>query len=505
MDILDPKKIIVIDDEQNLRDGAKRILSRMDFTVFLAPTGDKGLEIIEKEPIGIVLLDMKMPGMPGIDVLKKIMEMNRGIIVIVITGYATVETAIEAMKIGAYDFIPKPYEPDQLRIIVKRAKDALELKCKAEQLAEKQKRTLADLHTEKSRISTIIDSLPNGVIVTDNKGIAVLINPAFYQQLGIDPDIDIGRTIDHYINDKDLTNLVMDISKGKYIDYNDIPSLELNIDNEKFFLTKCRPVLGAKHECLGTVVNIVDISAIKALDNLKSEFMAKVSHELRSPLSTIHEQLAMVVKSMSHEMDRDDQYMLARAKEKTMGLITTVGDLLDLSRIEAEVAVKELVPVRVDDLLTNIVEFLKTRAQTKKQKLLLEVPDSGLPTMEADPSALESVFGNLITNAINYTQKEGEIKISADIIGNNIRIKVKDNGFGIEPKHMDKIFKKFYRVKNDKTRFITGTGLGLPIVKGIIDSMGGYIDVQSEVNKGTTFTVLLPLKNRLPFKLKPAQ
>ena len=494
MDILDPEKIIVIDDEQNLREGAKRILSRMDFTVFLAPTGDAGLEIIEKEPVGIVLLDMKMPGMPGMEVLKNIMAMERGIIVIVITGYATIETAIEAMKIGAYDFIPKPYEPDQLRIIVSRARDSIKLKQKADRLAEKQKRTLADLHTEKSRISTIINSLPNGVLVTDTKGIVVLINPTFYQQLDIDSAIGIGKSIDQYIDDKDLINLVMDISRGKYIDYNDIPSHELNINNEKFFLTKCRPILGERHECLGTVMNIVDISAIKALDNLKSEFMAKVSHELRSPLSTIHEQLAMVVKSMSNEMAEDDQYMLARAKEKTLGLISTVGDLLDLSRIEAEMSVKELVPIQIDDLLKNIVDFLRTRAETKKQTISLAIPDSPLPAMEADLTTMESVFGNLITNAINYTQEGGEIKVSADMAGNNIRVKVADNGFGIESKHMDKIFKRFYRVKNDKTRFITGTGLGLPIVKGIIDSIGGYIDVKSEVNKGTTFTVLLPLK-----------
>ncbi len=494
MNILDPEKIIVIDDEQNLREGAERILSRMDFTVFLAPTGDEGLEIIKNNPIGIVLLDMKMPGMPGMDVLKNIIAMERGIIVIVITGYATVETAIEAMKIGAYDFIPKPYEPDQLRIIVKRAKESLELKIKAESLAEKQKRTLADLHAEKSRIATIIESLPDGVIVTDINGVVVLINPAFYEQIGIDPSIGIGKTIDHYIQDENLVNLVMDISRGKYIDYNDIPSHELNIDNEKFFLTRCRPVLGERHECLGTVMNIVDISTIKALDNLKAEFMAKVSHELRSPLATIHEQLAMVVKSMSREMGEDDQYMLARAKEKTMGLITTVGDLLDLSRIEAASAVKETSTIQIEKLLTNIVDFLRARAEAKNQKIYLELPKKPMPSIEADSTAMESVFGNLITNAINYTQDGGEIRIIADMAGNNIRVRVKDNGFGIEPKYMDKIFKKFYRVKNDKTRFITGTGLGLPIVKGIIDSMGGYIDVKSEVNKGTVCTILLPLK-----------
>ncbi|MFO7751635.1 MAG: ATP-binding protein, partial [Desulfobacteraceae bacterium] len=100
---------------------------------------------------------------------------------------------------------------------------------------------------------------------------------------------------------------------------------------------------------------------------------------------------------------------------------------------------------------------------------------------------------------INYTQEGGTIQVKADITGNNIRVKVIDNGFGIEAKYIDKIFERFYRVKNDKTRFLTGTGLGLPIVKGIVDSMNGYIDVQSEENKGSTFTVILPLQQKDEF------
>jgi len=123
-----------------------------------------------------------------------------------------------------------------------------------------------------------------------------------------------------------------------------------------------------------------------------------------------------------------------------------------------------------------------------------EIKDAPLPTIMADPMALESVYGNLITNAINYTQTGGEIKVLLDMAGTNVRVIVKDNGYGIDAKYMDKIFEKFYRVKNENTRFITGTGLGLPIVKGIVDSLGGYIDVESETGKGTAFTVLLPIK-----------
>jgi len=493
----DFNKILVIDDEKSLRDGAERILTRMNHEVFLASRGEAGLAVLEGTNIGIILLDMKMPGMDGMEVLKRVMEMDRGILVIVITGYATVETAIEAMKLGAYDFIPKPYKPDQLRLIINRAAEALKLKQAAERLKSEQRQTLADLHMEKSRTRTIIESLPNGVLVTDPGGDVVLINPACRQHLDLEPDTPPGKDISHYIRDKEICTLVKDISRGKYIDYNDIPSQELSVNDEKYFLIRCRPVLGEKNQCLGTVVNIMDISTMRILDHLKSEFVAKVSHELRSPLSTIHEQLGMVLGGFQEEAGQEEQYMLSRAKEKTRGLISTIGDLLDLSRVEAGISVKESKPVHLDELLKNIADFLSARAEAKKQTLTVIVPDTPLPLIHADPMALESVFGNLITNAINYTPEGGRIEVKADLKGNNLRVMVRDNGFGIEARHVDKIFNRFYRVKNDKTRFITGTGLGLPIVKGIVDTLNGYIQVESEVNKGSTFTVIIPLKKEL--------
>ena len=490
----DTGKVLVIDDEQILRDGAERILKRMEFQVFKASRGEEGLKILEQEPVAIVLLDMKMPGIDGMEVLKRIIELDRGILVIVITGYATVETAIEAMKRGAYDFIPKPYEPDQLRIVVSRAREKMQLTLEAEKLEMERKRTLADLHTSQSRVHTIIESLPNGVLVTDTNGKVVLLNPAFKQHLGLAKELMPGGDIGAYIYDKELCKLIIDISRGKYVDFDDIPTHELNLDGGRFLLARSRPVLGEKRECLGAVTNIMDISAMKALDQLRSEFVAKVSHELRSPLSTIHEQLAMALNDMDEGASENEQYLLSRAKEKTKGLISTIGDLLDLSRIEAGIASKESKPVQVDELLKSIVDFLGAQAIAKKQSLTLEIKDAPLPSIMADPMALESVYGNLITNAINYTQTGGEIKVLLDMAGTNVRVIVKDNGYGIDAKYMDKIFEKFYRVKNENTRFITGTGLGLPIVKGIVDSLGGYIDVESETGKGTAFTVLLPIK-----------
>jgi len=487
-------RILVVDDEKDIRDGSERILNRLGFQVLKTSRGLDALDILSKEKVAIVFLDLKMPGMDGMEVLERIMQLDRSIIVIVVTGFATVETAIEAMKKGAYDFIPKPFEPDQMRITAKRAADRVLLARKTENLEMEKRRTLSDLGTEKSRLHTIVKSLPNGVLVTNTDGVVVLMNPAFRSHLGENTPIKPGSVIEDYVPDEALCRLIREISTGKHIDYEDIPDQEMRVSEERYLLVRGQPVLGEKRECLGAVINFVDISDMKVLDRLKSEFVAKVSHELRSPLSTIHEQLALVIKDMVGETTAHDHHILSRAKDKTQGLISLIGDLLDLSRIEEGLICHEPQPVRLEEIIRNIVDFLETKAKNKNQSLEMVLPEKALPDLSADPIAIESIFGNLITNAINYTQNGGKIQVVIDRAGINARVKVIDNGFGIADKHLEKIFERFYRVKDDKTRYITGTGLGLPIVKGLADSLGGFIDVESIPSKGSTFTVLLPVK-----------
>jgi len=489
----DPVTILVVDDEKGIRDGSERIINRMGCHALTAKNGVEGLDIIDSTDVSIVLLDLKMPGIDGMEVLRRIQAMNRDILVVVITGFATIETAIEAMKQGAYDFISKPFEPDQLRIVVNRAKEKIHLLREAVKLEAERRRTLADLGMEKSRLHTIVDSLPNGIVVTNAEGKVVLMNPAFSRFLNLEPDQTTGESISNYIPDEGLCRLILEISEGCHVDFDDIPTYEFSIGDDRFLMARGRPVLSERKACLGAVVTLIDITNMKVLDRLKSEFVAKVSHELRSPLSTIHEQLALVLNDLMGQVGASEEHLLSRAKEKTQGLISTIGDLLDLSRIESGITCQEPKAVYVEELLGNIVDFLGTRAKTKKQKLTLQCPEEPLPAIKADPLALESIFGNLIANAINYTQDHGEITVKLDISGINLRVQVIDNGFGIETRYLDKIFDRFFRVKNDKTRYITGTGLGLPIVKGLVESLNGQIRVESAPDEGTTFSVLLPV------------
>jgi signal transduction histidine kinase len=485
--------VLVVDDEQGIRDGSERILKRMGCRVFTASNGEDGLALMAGEAIDILLLDLKMPGIDGMEVLAHVGKFQPHILVIVITGFATVETAIEAMKQGAYDFIPKPFDPDQLRIVNARAAEKVRLRRETERLEAEKKRNLRDLDTEKSRVATILDSLPNGVIVTNAEGEVVLMNPSLQRYLGLAQPLTAGAQVGDLISDEGLCSLIMDISTGRYVDFDDIPTYEFSMNADSFLMARGRPVLGENRECLGAVTNIMDVTAIRVLDRLKSEFVAKVSHELRSPLSTIHEQLALVLSDLIGQVSESDTHLLSRAKEKTKGLISLIGDLLDISRIEAGAVCQEIKPVQLEELLGNIVDFMQARAQAKNQRLSLAAPETPLPQIKADPLALESIFGNLIANAINYTPEDGSVHVAIEMRGINLAVSVRDDGFGMEARHLEKIFERFYRIKTDKTRFITGTGLGLPIVKGLVDSLGGRISVESAPDKGSTFTVLLPV------------
>ena len=181
----EPFTLLVIDDDQTMRDGCSRILSKSGWTALTAENGQEGLDQVRGRPeeIDVVLLDLMMPGVSGMEVLERSLAMVPDLLVIVITGYATVESAVEAMKKGAYDFISKPFTPDQLRIVVKRALEKRTLQREAEFLRLERKRSLRDISTEQSKIKTIIKSMGDGVLVCDQDGSIVLTNPAANRML----------------------------------------------------------------------------------------------------------------------------------------------------------------------------------------------------------------------------------------------------------------------------------------------------------------------------------
>ena len=175
----EPVQVLIVDDEEDIREGCRRALRRTECTVDMAEDGTRGLALCRKRKPDVLFLDLKMPGKDGMEVLEELKGEEGAPLIIVITGFATVDSAILAMKSGAYDFIAKPFEPEQLRLVAQRAFAHVRVLKRAENLKRERERTLADLGTEKSRVSAIVESLPNGVVVTNAYGMVVMMNSVF--------------------------------------------------------------------------------------------------------------------------------------------------------------------------------------------------------------------------------------------------------------------------------------------------------------------------------------
>jgi two-component system phosphate regulon sensor histidine kinase PhoR len=487
-------RILVVDDEQIMRDGCTRILSKEDWEVVTADSGKAGLEAIkEGDGFDVVLLDLMMPGISGMEVLEAAHQVDPNLLVIVITGYATVESAVEAMKKGAYDFIPKPFTPDQLRIIVNRALEKKSLEREMEALKSEKEKSLRDIATEKSRIATIINCMGDGVLVCDRDSCVVLTNPAAGRMLGIQESSLIGNPLSECGMDGTLTETIMGSLRSADPVF---PTVSREIcpsggSAPTFLRAHTAPVKNDLGETLGAVTVLQDITGLKELDRMKSDFVAMVSHELRSPVASIQQQLSVMLEGLSGDLTQRQLRMIKRAKERARGLLDLINDLLDISKIEAGMVVQYKEPLQLDDLLEKVHGLMLPEAEAKRLKLKLNI-EPPLQLVKGDRNNLEGVFTNLVNNAIKYTPEEGEVTIRVKGEGENVRVEVSDTGIGISKEDLPRIFDRFYRVKSEKTRQIVGTGLGLSIVKHIVEAHLGTISVESEEGGGSTFTVVLP-------------
>ncbi len=488
-------KIIVIDDEAIMRDGSSRILAKEEMEVVTAENGEAGLEKVKEAPDGfdVMLLDLMMPGMSGMEVLEQVKGIAPSLLVIVVTGYATVDTAVEAMKKGAYDFIPKPFTPDQLRIVVHRALEKKALEEEAKRLRKEAEKSLKDVAKEKSKTHTIINSMTDGVLVVDKDGAVALLNPAATRFLSVSADDVLGKAVDD-IQVEELSKVIKEVLEKDTENLAGV-SQEIRVTPEgrEIFL-RCHavPVKDEDGALLGCVAVLQDITQLKELERMKADFVAMVTHELRAPVAAIEQQLTVILKGLAGEINERQARMLGRAKERAKGLLDLVKDLLDLSKIEAGMQVQYMEPVDIGVLLTKVVELMQSQAEQKGLTLEFDL-EEGLPSVNADAANMEGVFTNLISNAIKYTPEGGLVRVTGKREGEYIRIDVQDTGIGISEKDLPRIFERFYRVKTEKTRQIVGTGLGLSIVKQVVDAHLGTIDVQSVENQGTCFTVRLPV------------
>ena len=358
------ERILVIDDEEVIRDSCTQALAKVGYVVKSAENADKGLELLQSFDPGIVLVDLKMPGKSGIEVLEEIQAIDPNIIKIVITGFATVSSAIDAMKKGAYDFIPKPFTPEEIRVIVARGLERRQLLLESEALRLEQERT-------------------------------------------------------------------------------------------------------------------------------RKNMISLVSHEFRAPLAATIQYLEVILEGMAGDISSEAKEMIERCDIRLREMLELLGRWISLAIFDADKLSENFKDINVKDLASESIDVLKSMAEEKNISLILDSPED-LPTIKGNKVSIGEVFNNLISNGIKYNKEGGWVKISLFEADDYISVTVSDNGMGIDNEHLSKIFDEFYRVDGRRNAPVKGSGLGLSIVKKMVNAHGGTIDLESEIGKGSVFKIDFP-------------
>jgi signal transduction histidine kinase/FixJ family two-component response regulator len=478
--------VLIVDDEDRIRQVCSKMLTNEGYDVAQAENAEVGLGMVAKRHYDIILLDLLMPGMSGLEALGHIRADHPDTVVIVITGYATLDHAVDAMKNGAFDFVSKPFSPQDLRLVVTKAIEHT--------------RTLQDIANEKSRMRTMINHLSGGVMTTDTRKQVALANHAFMNLIDYRGPSPIGRPVGELVADETLLAMIdkalaMPLSQFAEATEEITVHPQGQPGSERIIGARCVPFRDRLGRNLGTITVLHDITALKKMDQMKSDFVALVSHEIRGPLNSVLMQQKVILDELAGPITDKQREILQRASEKIQALVTLSSELLDLSKMESGLINMEKETLDLAPILADQALFHLPKAQAKGISLEL-APLPALPPVLANRTNMEEVLSNLITNAIHYTPEKGRVIVSAQREADYVCFKVSDTGFGIAPEDLTRIFDRFYRVKNEKTRYVIGTGLGLPIVKSIVEAHHGRIDVQSEPDKGSTFAVLIPIAQK---------
>ncbi len=480
-DVFFKPRVLVVDDEKRIQDACQRMLGAEGCEVDVAGNGTQGLEMIQDSHYDIVLLDLMMPGLSGMEVLSDIKSRHPDTVIIVITGYATLEHSIETMKKGAFDFLSKPFSPQELRVVITKAIEFI--------------RTLQDIATEKSRMRVMIDTLRDGVLTTDHQKKIALANPAFLRMIGVHQRRVIGNEISKVIKEPTVLAMIdkaIDQPEDTFAEITEEVTVPTGNDQEDIVIgIRCIPFRDRLNRNLGTVTVFHDITALKKQDKSKSDFVSMVAHEIKSPLNSILMQLKVVLDGLAGDLTDKQREILERSSLKLTSLTELSTELLDLAKIESGLINQDREALTLDPLISHHVELYQAQALEKSITLAVRDGEADLSVM-ANRNNMEEVLSNLISNAIRYTPEKGKIEVWVDQSAEYVRLHVADTGFGIPEESLDQIWDKFFRVKNEKTRFINGTGLGLAIVKRIVDAHNGTIQVDSKVDKGTEFSICLP-------------
>lgn len=354
-------------------------------------------------------------------------------------------------------------------------------------LSHTMRESFSSLAENQGRLEAVLDNMENGVILFDRTGHINLINPAAEGILGVQADDVMNRSHVEVVKNYPLSNLIDEVLKNWEPARGEI---SLFYPRERILETHAAPVFGAHHEPHGVVVVLHDISEIRRLERVRAEFVANVSHELKTPVTAV-KGFAETLLSGALYNYRSAEEFVNIINDEAERLSRLIHDLLELSRIESGEGRLNLELLDLGAEIKEIADKLKPQFQKKDLTLTMDVPAT--PVMvKADSDQLEQVFLNLLDNSLKYTPTGG-VTISLEVEPGQLKVAVKDTGIGIPEHDQARIFERFYRVDKARSRKLGGTGLGLAIVKHIIEAHRGHVWVKSQPGRGSEFYFSLPI------------
>jgi signal transduction histidine kinase/DNA-binding response OmpR family regulator len=520
-------KILVVDDEANVLFTMTSILQQEGYDVDGVSDGTSAIKAIREKHYDLVLTDLNMPGVDGLAVLAEVRKRSPNTVTVMITGYASLDSALEAIQLGAYEYLLKPTEVPELKLAVKRSLErkrlseidtlyrisreitsALNLQTIATQVADAVRSVLAlenacvialDHHEGDHcpaglrlalEDSETQEKLCSNAIITSETPTAALQRWAAEQSL-------CSYALVPGIIDSKLHCVIFADNNGK--------PFEFHASALRFLQSLAgQTALAVENASLIAALkrNNEEITAanekLRELDALKSKFLSVATHELRTPLSIILGYNSMLAESLGDRLSAEEKRTLEESMSACKRLIRLVNSMLDINQIQAGKMHMNMAREDLRQIASGIVSLFQHEAQRREIKLTLDVP-SRLPKLEMDSERMQQVLINLVGNALKFTPAGGTVTVSLRERREReaVEMAVRDTGIGISKQDQERIFDEFEQIRQRaEQRHREGSGLGLAIARRIAEAHEGQIRVTSAPGKGSTFTVTLPIRAR---------
>lgn len=502
---MDSMRILVVDDDGNLRRTVSDILHAKGYQTETAATGEEALHRLSSHPPpAVALIDLRMEGLSGVEVLRRFRVRSPETECIVLTGHASQTSAIEAINLGAYGYLQKPYEVEQLLVTIRRAIERRE-----------NRRALRE---SEERYRGFFETSRDCAFITSREGRWLDMNEAAVQLFGYPSREALGKTNvrDLYKNPTDRRSLTQAIeSEGAVKEYpvdlqrrngeviHALISAVVRVDghdNVIGYQGTVRDITQRKRAEQALAGYAVQLSEkneeLERLNEQKNRFLGIAAHELRSPLQFILAYSEFLVDEASDVLTDKQMGFLSIIRSSSEFVVRLVNDLLDAAKIDAGRLELRPEPTDLVGLVRENVSLNQTLAAKKDVHIRLE--DEKLPPAVLDPDKMVQVLNNLINNAVKYSPPGTTVRVQLGREGQRVHLSVRDCGPGIPADDLERVFQPFETTKLKGPDGEKSTGLGLAIAKKIVEGHGGSIWAEGEPGQGATFHVTLPIDGEQP-------